>query len=57
VSLHWLGLDRLLEPQTRSTLRYQHEEAVLELPCLRLDGLVIWGLTYRMFESLRGALP
>jgi ADP-ribose pyrophosphatase YjhB (NUDIX family) len=52
VSLHWLPLDRLLAPGTRSTLPYQHEETVLELPCLRIDGLVIWGLTYRMFESL-----
>ena len=52
VSLHWLPLERLLAPGTRSTLQYQYEETVLELPCLRIDGLVIWGLTYRMFESL-----
>ena len=52
VSLHWLPLERLLAPGTRSTLQYQLEETVLELPCLRIDGLVIWGLTYRMFESL-----
>ncbi len=54
VSLHWLPLERLLDPTTRSTLPYQHEDTVLELPCLRIDGLVIWGLTHRMFESLRG---
>jgi len=53
VSLHWLPLERLLAPGTRSTLQYQYEETVLELPCLRIDGLVIWGLTCRMFESLR----
>ena len=52
VSLHWLPLERLLSPETRSTLEYQYEETLLELPCLRIDGLVIWGLTYRMFESL-----
>jgi 8-oxo-dGTP pyrophosphatase MutT (NUDIX family) len=52
VSLHWLPLERLLAPETRSTLRYQYEETVLELPCLRIEGLVIWGLTYRMFENL-----
>jgi 8-oxo-dGTP pyrophosphatase MutT (NUDIX family) len=56
VSLHWLPLERLLAPATRSTLEYQHEGAVLELPCLRIDGLVIWGLTHRMFESLRAVL-
>jgi 8-oxo-dGTP pyrophosphatase MutT (NUDIX family) len=53
VSLHWLSLERLLASETRSTLQYQHEETVLDLPCLRLDGLVIWGLTHRMFENLR----
>jgi 8-oxo-dGTP pyrophosphatase MutT (NUDIX family) len=56
VSLHWLPLGRLLAPETRSTLQYQYEETVLELPCLRIEGLVIWGLTYRMFQSLVGIL-
>ncbi len=53
VSLHWLPLERVAAPEARSLLQYQYEESVLELPCLRIDGLVIWGLTYRMFESLR----
>jgi hypothetical protein len=53
VSLHWLPLERLLAPETRSTLHYDHEGTVLELPCLRIEGLVICGLTYRMFENLR----
>jgi 8-oxo-dGTP pyrophosphatase MutT (NUDIX family) len=52
VSLHWLGLDRLLDPASRSVLQYEHERTRLELPCFRIDGLVIWGLTYRMFENL-----
>ena len=56
MSLHWLPLERLLAPGTRSTLEYQYEETVLELPCLRIDGLVIWGLTHRMFESLLHAM-
>jgi 8-oxo-dGTP pyrophosphatase MutT (NUDIX family) len=53
VSLHWLPLERLLAPDTRSTMQYPHEETLLELPCLRIEGLVIWGLTYRMFDNLR----
>jgi len=56
VSLHWLPLERLLAPQTRSTLQYDHEGTVLELPCLRVEGLVIWGLTYRMFDNLRAVI-
>jgi 8-oxo-dGTP pyrophosphatase MutT (NUDIX family) len=52
VSLHWIALDRLLDPASRSTLFHEHEGMRLELPCFRIDGLVIWGLTYRMFENL-----
>jgi 8-oxo-dGTP pyrophosphatase MutT (NUDIX family) len=55
-SLHWLRLDVLLQPQTRSSLEYRYEEHTLELPCLRTEGLVIWGLTYRMFENLASTL-
>ncbi len=56
VSLHWLALDRLLDPSSRSTFTYSHEGHLLELPCLRIQELVIWGLTYRMFQSLAGLL-
>ena len=56
VSLHWLPLERLLDPTTRSTFSYAHEGYLLELPCLRIEDLVIWGLTYRMFQSLAGLL-
>jgi 8-oxo-dGTP pyrophosphatase MutT (NUDIX family) len=56
VSLHWLPLERLLAPETRSTLHYDFEGEARELPCLRLSGLVIWGLTFRMFDSLASLL-
>lgn len=51
-SVHWLALDRLLAPEARSTHEYRHEGQVLSFPCLRLDGLVIWGLTHRMLMGL-----
>jgi 8-oxo-dGTP pyrophosphatase MutT (NUDIX family) len=53
VSLHWLPLARLLAEECRSTMEYEHEGTRLETPCLRIDELVIWGLTYRMFDNLR----
>ena len=53
VSTHWLPLERLLAPESRSSMEYRHEGATLELPCRRIDDLVIWGLTYRMFDNLR----
>jgi 8-oxo-dGTP pyrophosphatase MutT (NUDIX family) len=53
VSLHWLPLERLLASESRDSLEYRHEGVTVELPCLRIDDLVIWGLTYRMFDNLR----
>ena len=59
-SLHWLPLDDLLGPTRRSTLDYHHQGDTLQFPCLRVEELVIWGLTYRMFMSFQerfGPLP
>jgi 8-oxo-dGTP pyrophosphatase MutT (NUDIX family) len=53
VSLHWLPLERLLAPECRSTMELSRKQSTLRVPCLRVDDLVIWGLTLRMFENLR----
>jgi 8-oxo-dGTP pyrophosphatase MutT (NUDIX family) len=50
-SVHWLPLADLLGPRFRSSMRYPHEGSPLEFPCLRVEDLVIWGLTYRMFTG------
>jgi 8-oxo-dGTP pyrophosphatase MutT (NUDIX family) len=52
-SLHWFPLDDLLGPSRRSTLDYVHQGDTLQFPCLRVEELVIWGLTYRMFMSFQ----
>ena len=52
VSAHWLPLDDLLGEACRSWLDYRYGDAVQRIPCLRVDDLVIWGLTYRMFTGL-----
>jgi 8-oxo-dGTP pyrophosphatase MutT (NUDIX family) len=58
VSLHWIRLPELLSPGAQSTLEYSPAEGiVVALPCLRIGGLVIWGLTYRMFQNLVSLLP
>ena len=61
-SAHWLPLDDLLGPGFHSTMDYVHQGATVQFPCLRVEELVIWGLTYRMFMSFqerlrRGAAP
>ena len=51
-SLHWLPLGALLGADLRSTLDYEHEGQSLQFPCLRVEDVVIWGLTYRMLLAL-----
>lgn len=51
-SAHWVLLDALLDPPAQGTMEYEHGGAMLRFPCLRVDDLVIWGLTYRMFSEL-----
>jgi len=55
-SLHWLPLDDLLGERHLSTFEYVHEGIPLRLPCLRVEDVVVWGLTFRMFSSLRDVL-
>ena len=55
-SLHWVPLDDALELEAQSTMEYVYQGTTLEFPCLRMDGLVIWGLTYRMFTNFQRLL-
>jgi len=52
-SLHWIPLDDLLAAERRSVMEYAHEGETVEFPCLRVEDLVIWGLTYRMFVGFQ----
>ena len=52
-SLHWLPLDDLLGTARRSTMDYAHQGESMQFPCLRIDEVVIWGLTYRMFMGFQ----
>lgn len=55
-SLHWLPLDDLLGERHLTTFEYVHEGTPLRLPCLRVGEVVIWGLTFRMFTSLKSVI-
>lgn len=55
-SVHWIPLDPLLGDALRSTFEYEHEGVALEFPCLRVEEVVIWGLTYRMFRSFESRI-
>ncbi len=59
-SAQWVRLGDLLDPARRAPFPYVHEGQRLVLPSLDVDGLVIWGLTYRMveiFAEVLGAGP
>jgi 8-oxo-dGTP pyrophosphatase MutT (NUDIX family) len=55
VSVHWLPLRELL--QARSTHHHDFQGTRLRFPCLHYEGLVIWGLTYRMLMGLVERVP
>jgi 8-oxo-dGTP pyrophosphatase MutT (NUDIX family) len=55
-SVHWLPLDSLLHPESRSSFEYPHEGGVLSFPSLRVQDVVIWGLTYKMLGSFTALL-
>ena len=50
--IHWIAIDALLDEGARSTTEYGQDGATVQFPCLRLDGVVIWGLTYRILGDL-----
>lgn len=52
----WVRVADLLDPAHRAPFPYRHEGRALLLPSLRVEGLVIWGLTYRMLELLAAVL-
>lgn len=55
-SAHWLRVADLLDPSRQAPYPYEFEGMQLELPSLRVDGLVIWGLTYQMLGSFAAAV-
>ena len=51
-SVHLLDAHALLSGASRETFRYQGWGLDRELPCLRLEGAFVWGLTLRMLDDL-----
>ena len=48
----WVALSRLTNGKHLSTIRFERDGNRMELPCWRLDGACIWGLTYLMTRNL-----
>lgn len=52
----WVPLGPLARGEGAGTMPYNHEGTVFELPCLRVEGRVVWGLTYQMLQMFFAAL-
>lgn len=52
----WAPLGPLARGEGAGVMAYEHEGQPLELPCLHVEGRVVWGLTYRMLQMLFEAL-
>jgi 8-oxo-dGTP pyrophosphatase MutT (NUDIX family) len=48
---HWFALERLLEHEGRDTFEREWRGGNWSLPCLRLDGTFIWGITLRILDE------
>ncbi len=44
--------NRFLQREARGTFFYTWQGAEIELPCVRLDGTLLWGMTLRMVDEL-----
>jgi 8-oxo-dGTP pyrophosphatase MutT (NUDIX family) len=52
----WTPFGPLARGEGAGIMPYEHEGYRLELPCLHVEGRVVWGLTYRMLQMLLEAL-
>ncbi len=52
----WIPMSFLLAPSNRESFVWTRRGVEIEMPCVRYEGRVIWGLTLRMLDDLVGAL-
>ncbi len=54
----WVPLSRLQSPGSESTVEIHYPDgSSRDFPCLRINGRVVWGLTYRILVGFFGILP
>ena len=47
-SVHWFSVEALSDLENRGSYPYRYGGQVRWFPCIRVEGQVIWGLTYRI---------
>jgi 8-oxo-dGTP pyrophosphatase MutT (NUDIX family) len=48
----WIPLSTLLDGEGRGVYHYDRDGVSLELPCVRYQGYLIWGLTHHMMSEM-----
>ena len=51
-SYRWVDLEDLTAPETKTTYRLNYDKGSVEVPALRVDDYVVWGLTQRILNSV-----
>ena len=50
--VHWFALSRFLQNEGRATFPFRWRGQELKMPCHRLDGRTIWGMSLSMIDDL-----
>ena len=51
-SVHWLRMSAFADPASRGVYTWVRDGGRRRFPCSRIDGHVIWGLTFRVLEQI-----
>ena len=49
--IRWVSLDTFLDPRTRDEMEVRLPNRTRTFPCYRVEGDVVWGLTYRILAD------
>jgi 8-oxo-dGTP pyrophosphatase MutT (NUDIX family) len=55
-AIHWFSVERLLSGEGRGEMTFALRNESYCMPCIRLDGTCIWGMTLRMVDDLLSRL-
>ncbi len=55
-TVHWLPVEALAARESQDVFRYEVDGSVRRFPCIRVEGQVVWGLTYRILRCFLGSL-
>ncbi len=56
-SIHWASVDALRDPSTGDTVEWAGPAGLKTFPGYRVDGHVVWGLTYRILSGFLERVP